>query len=593
MWTELWLILKTWRRVWNSVHSSDRLALMFAVLLMPVTGILSNLPAILLGRLVDKTLHSPPDQAFVSVLPFLLGITGALVVREVLSVARKYVVENACTLLHKAKTLQLISHLLRLDFGCFRAEERVGGIKGRMYRSIEGFIRLIKLGFLDLLPAAVTASCALVVVFLRNPALAGVMALVVPFGAAIVLLQIKTQKGIRIALLRVKEEIDGRVVELLGGIEYIRSANTEDLESGKVDASCEHLRSKEIQHHLWMAIYDAAKYLNEAMFLIAVLCLTICLVYQGRASAGDILAYSVLFAAVVNPLKEVHRILDEAHESCLCVNDLFELLDKPEDPSYVTPPAPPPGNSESKPQIEVQDVLYFYPGQGGAAPSLNHVSFQIHRGETVGIVGMSGSGKTTLMKALLRLIHPSSGSIRINGRELAQMSRSDIAQQIGYVSQTPFLFCGTVEENISYGCGAVTHAQVEEAARKAQIHHEIIHMPGQYQAMVSERGGNLSGGQRQRIAIARIILKNPSIMILDEATSALDNLNEKAVQAAMIEATKGRTLIIVAHRLTTIAGADHLLVMRDGHIVEKGAPDELLQQDGFFTALNTSSVDLV
>jgi ATP-binding cassette, subfamily B, bacterial len=586
MWTELRWIISLTRQVWNSLTRVNRLGLMSAMLLMPIAGFLTNVPAVLLGRLVDKMLHGG-SRDVMAAAPFVGWIAVALLFREALTILRKYLVENTGTRVYKSKTVQVMTHLLRLDLHAFGPEQRVGGVQGRMQRSLEGFVKLIKLSFLDLLPAVVTAICALAVVALRNPALMALMAAVIPIGLTIALLQIKAQKGIRIDLLRAKEEIDGRVVELLGGIEYIRAADTESIEVRKVGLASEKLRLREIQHHVWMSVYDAFKALNEGFFHILVLFTTIYLAYNGRASAGDVLAFSVLFTAVVNPLREVHRILDEAHESGLRATDLFELLKKPEDASYlVCHSAGRRRDEEEHPHLELKDVVYRYPGGGVGPGALSHVSLQIRVGETVGVVGPSGSGKSTLIKSLLRLLHPDSGAIYVDGRRLDEMSRAEIAQEFGYVSQTPFLFAGTIEENIAYGCGPATHEDIVVAAKQAQIHDEILRMPGQYAAVVSERGANLSGGQRQRIAIARVLLKNPRIFILDEATSALDNLNEKAVQAALAQAMIGRTMIIVAHRLSTLVGADRILVFQNGRIVEAGTFDELLEQGGAFAELN-------
>ena len=334
MWNELRWIARAVHQVWNHLPRRDRVGLIVALFLMPVGGFLTNAPAILLGRLVDKMLRGLATNISTTA-PFIAWIAVAIIIREALAILRKYLVENTSTHVQKSKTVQVVEHLLRLDLHSFGPEQRVGSVQGRMHRSIEGFVKVIKLSFLDLLPASVTAICALAVVASRNRPLTALMAAVIPAGLIIALLQVKTQKGIRIYLLRAKEEIDGRVVELLGGLEYIRAANTELIEIQKIEFACEKLRQREIQHHVWMSVYDALKYLNEGLFHILVLCMTIYLAYHGRTSAGDILAFSILFAAVVNPLREVHRILDEAHESGLRVNDLFELLHKPEDVSFL------------------------------------------------------------------------------------------------------------------------------------------------------------------------------------------------------------------------------------------------------------------
>jgi ATP-binding cassette subfamily B protein len=222
---------------------------------------------------------------------------------------------------------------------------------------------------------------------------------------------------------------------------------------------------------------------------------------------------------------------------------------------------------------------------GQTKRALDDVSLTIWPGETVGVAGRSGCGKTTWLKVLMRLVHPAGGGVKINGIPLESVSREAIGELIGYVGQSPFVFSGTVAENIAYGKPDATRADVVRAAQMACIHDEIEGLPGGYDAPVAERGQNLSGGQRQRIALARVFLKNPPILVLDEATSALDNINERKVQEAIDAARADRTVIMVAHRLTTMSDADRIFVFDGGRIVETGTFDELLSRGGAFTEL--------
>jgi ATP-binding cassette subfamily B protein len=201
------------------------------------------------------------------------------------------------------------------------------------------------------------------------------------------------------------------------------------------------------------------------------------------------------------------------------------------------------------------------------------------------VAGRSGSGKSTWIKCLLRLTHPVGGTMMLGGVPLDAVSRDDLARLIGYVGQTPFIFSGTIAENIAYGNNGVAREDVRRAAELANLHDEILAMPGGYDAEVAERGQNLSGGQRQRLAIARILLKNAPILVLDEATSALDTQTEQAVQDAIDAASKGRTTITIAHRLSTIRDADEIIVLDHGEIAERGTHAELLARGGHYAAL--------
>ena len=213
----------------------------------------------------------------------------------------------------------------------------------------------------------------------------------------------------------------------------------------------------------------------------------------------------------------------------------------------------------------------------------------INHGEKIGVAGQSGCGKTTWLRTLLRLVHASGGDAIFGGVPLACVRRNDIGKLIGYVGQNPFIFAGSIAENIAYGSAKATDAEIRLAAELACLHDDIIAMPGEYRAKVAERGQNLSGGQKQRIALARVFLKNPPILILDEATSALDNISEQHVQQAIYAASAERTVILVAHRLTTLRQTDRILVFDDGRLVETGAYTELVENGGVFAELVRSA----
>jgi ATP-binding cassette subfamily B protein len=380
--------------------------------------------------------------------------------------------------------------------------------------------------------------------------------------------------------------MDGTLVEQLGGIEYVRAANTHKEEASKLEAVAERVRSQELRHHVAMSFYDLGKALNEGLFFILVVIGAIALATSGRMQSGDIITFAMLFGSVLVPLREVHRIIDEAHESSLRVGDLINMMAEPVDESF----APGAGRvlpilSTGVPVIEVRDLYAHYGDSHNGRQALAGLSMCIRHGETIGIAGRSGSGKTTLIKLLLRLSHPTAGSLLIGGVPIGEVSRESIAALVGYVGQVPYAFAGTIAQNISYGCANATMDQIRSAARLACLNEDIERMPGGYESMVAERGGNLSGGQLQRLALARVFIRNPPILILDEATSALDNISERLVQSAVAAARVDRTVLMVAHRLSTLADADRIVVLDEGRIVETGTSDELLQLNGSFARL--------
>jgi ATP-binding cassette subfamily B protein len=413
--------------------------------------------------------------------------------------------------------------------------------------------------------------------------MASVMILVIPTGLFIIIKQLSSQKGLRVAFLRKQETIDGAVVEMLGGLETVRVANTTDQEVGKIEKVAEELRKKEIKHHIAMALFDSVKYLNEGFFYILVISLSILFSAQGIISRGDILVYSILFLSITGPLREIHRILDEAHESSIRVNDLYELLGEPIDESFqTTVENKKPSASGKNNVVQINKLSFSYSGK--TIKVLDNISLAIKSGEKIGIAGASGCGKTTLMKILLRLVHDYSGDFYLFGKDLKSITRAEIAEKIAYVPQKNYIFSGTIKENIVYGCFRtnVSEEEIISAAKKAHIYKEIIDSLGGLSGRVGENGNNLSGGQKQRLAIARLILKSPELFIFDEATSALDNTNETLIQKNIEEIFKDKTMITIAHRLTTLKNADRIFVFDKGEIVQEGDFSSLAKTKGLF-----------
>lgn len=570
-------ILNGFRRTLRLMEKPEKTALVFASILMLITGVLTNLPAVILGRLVDKLVGAENFDLSIAI-PFIALIIGIILVREALTIVRKYFVENVATQTDKKQTVKVIEHLLKTDIANIN-QQQIGSLHGRIFRSIQGMIKIIKLGFLDFFPVFFSGLAAIAIALTQKPLLASVMVLVIPVGLFIIVWQVSSQKGIRVALLRGKEKIDGAVVEMLGGIETVRALNTENQEVAKVEEVAEAMRKKEIRHHIFMALFDSGKYLNEAFFYVLVISLSIFLAAKGIITKGDILVYSILFMSITGPLREIHRILDEAHESSIRVNDLYDLLNQPRDISFQAQ-GKERFDSNNIDAIEISKLSFKYEN----SPVLQDINFVIKNGEKIGIAGASGCGKSTLIKILLRLVHSYSGKVEIFGKNLDTVSREEIADCIAYVPQKTHIFSGSIRDNIVYGCERenIGDEEVVRAAKLANLYEEIKNSLGGLPGRVAENGNNLSGGQKQRLAIARLILKSPELLILDEATSALDNTNETKIQKNIEQLFKDKTTITIAHRLTTLKNSDRILVFEKGKIVQQGKYDELANQKGLF-----------
>jgi ATP-binding cassette subfamily B protein len=591
---ELRLIASRAGEAWRLISWRHRWALGSAGLLMALTSACNTAVPLALGQLIDHVTPIIADGGDPSAgaIPLYLGaIAAAYVLREAFNLLRRRWVESACTQIDRDMTVRVISHLLQAELTQL-SREKTGALQTRVSRSVDGLVQFVRLGFLLFLPAVVTGLFALVATLYHQPLLALIMAGVIPLSVLLTLWQLVSQKGVRLELMRTREEIDGTLAEQLAGIDYVRAADTHQHEVGRVAGSAERRRSTELRHHFQMSLFGAAKALNEGLFHILVLGFGVWLAVNGHISVGEILTFSVLFLNVMTPLAEIHRVIDEGHERSLQVGDLLQLLAKPSDPSFATAPGAAPRLEPGAPVLELHDLgLEYSTVDGQQKRALDGVSLEIRHGETVGIAGRSGCGKSSWLKVVLRLAHPNAGSGRLGGVNLQDVSRQTIGELVGYVGQSPFIFAGTIAENIAYGCNGVAREQIEEAARRADLHYEILELPGGYDSLVTERGQNLSGGQRQRLALARVLLKNPPIMILDEGTSALDTISERHVQRALEETRGDRTIILVAHRLSTLRDADRIFVFDEGRVVEVGSYDELAQRGGVFSALVQSAAE--
>lgn len=573
------------RKIWKSIFAllprKQKSGFFLILLILAVSAVLSQLTPLAIGYLTDHVLAGQ-NASFASVAPILVAILVVNIVNELIKVARRLIVEDTATQAEKTARQRAALSLLMAPLSYFRAH-MTGNIHGRLNRSLEGTVKLIKLMFMDFAPAVTTGLAAVVTIFTQLPvSVACLVVLVIPVGTFIVLRQIGTQKGIRVELMDTKADMDGAMVELLGGIETIRALDSAQTEGARIEARSEQLRKKEMRHHRAMAFYDCLKFVNEAFFSVLVIGLSVLLASRGAITVGTVLTAYLCFTQLTGPLRELHRILDEFSECVVLANDYFQLSDLPLDFSYQDEGASkaqtPRDNS-----VTLKDVRFAYPEKPDQL-ILNDIVLAIPPGKFIGIAGPSGCGKSSLIKVIDKL-EEAQGEVLLGGVPLDSLSRTVLAENVALVPQTPFLIADTVYHNICYGMKReVSPKEVREAARKANIAADIEQLEGGYQFVLAEGGTNLSGGQRQRIALARIFLKKPRILILDEATSALDNTSEKRIQAE-IEKMKeecGTTVLSIAHRLSTLQNCDEIIVMDKGCIVQRGTYRELESAPGLF-----------
>lgn len=568
-----------WKKLFEILPKKQKAGFFLILLILVISAGLNQVTPLAVGYLTDFVLNQQ-DITFSAVVPILLVILLVNVVNEVIKVLRRLIVEDTATQAEKNARQKATTSLLLAPLSYFRSH-MTGNIHGRLNRSLEGTVKLMKLVFMDFAPAVTTGLAAIVTIFLQLPFLvACLVILVIPIGTILVFRQISTQKGIRLELLDTKADMDGTIVELLGGIETIRALDSAQAEGQRIETRSEQLRKKEMRHHKAMAFYDCLKFVNEAVFSVLVIGISVFLASKQIISVGAVLTAYLCFTQLTGPLRELHRILDEFSECVILAQDYFQMVDIPRDFSYA------PALSEVVPSgndIDIRKVSFAYP-EKPQERILTEVSLQVASGKFIGIAGPSGCGKSTLIK-LVDKLEQAQGDVYLGSAELGGLSRRALAEVVALVPQTPFLIADTVYRNICYGMTReVSLEEVKEAARKASIAADIEKLPGGYQFILSEGGTNLSSGQRQRIALARIFLRKPRILILDEATSALDNTSEKHIQAE-IEKMKdecGTTILSIAHRLTTLRNCDEIIVMDHGEIVQRGTYAQLESTPGLF-----------
>ncbi len=571
------------KRIYQMLNRRQKINFVIIIIIMIISAILSQLLPLSIGKLTDDILKQS-NLSFIKVIPFLLFILVVTVVNEIIKVIRRILVEDTCTRCEKKARSEAINSLLHAPFSYFK-ENMTGNIHGKLNRSLEGTIKLLKLMFMDFAPAIFSGIAAIIVIFSKLPVFLSIlMLLVVPIGIIIVFRQIYTQKGIRVELLEEKSAMDGTMVELINGIEVIRVTDSAENEVNRFTDKSEYLRQKEMKHHKAMAFYDCLKFINEAVFTVLIIGTSAYLASENVISIGTVLTAYLCFTQLTTPLRELHRIFDELSESTILAKEYFNIIDLERDFSYES------NENKSKKKrnnseffIKIKNVDFRY--KNNDKKVISNLNLDIDKEKFIGIVGPSGCGKTSLIKLLTKLEENTSGEIIIDGQNLKDLSRHDIADMMALVPQNPFIIAGTIRDNICYGVNEkVSDEEIELAAHKAYIDDFIKSLPNGYDTLVSEGGKNLSGGQKQRIAIARVFLRKPQILILDEATSALDNTSEKYIQKQIeLLQKENKTLVIsIAHRLTTLKNCDYVLVFDKGEIVQRGKFDELRETPGIF-----------
>ena len=380
-------------------------------------------------------------------------------------------------------------------------------------------------------------------------------------------------------------EMNAELESSIAGIRVSRAFTGEAHESHRFERANQTFRqSREYGYRAMGEYYTLLYFLTDILYW-ATLTGAAFFTYSGAITAGMLVQYILYVTLFMNSTRRLVDFAEMYEMGMTGFARFLEIMDCDSEREVPGAPALPPVKGD----IRFRDVSFAYAGDEEERKAvLRHLDLTVEAGQKVAIVGPSGSGKTTLCHLIPRFYDTTAGQILVDGADITQVDLSSLRRQVGIVQQDVFLFPGSFRENIAYGDFDTTPEQIEEAAKRANIHDFILAQPQGYDTLVGERGVRLSGGQKQRIAIARVFLKNPAILILDEATSALDNATELMIQQALDELCRGRTTLIVAHRLSTIQGADKIVVLTEEGIQEEGSHRELLERDGLYARLYNS-----
>ncbi|WP_288403485.1 ABC transporter ATP-binding protein [uncultured Deinococcus sp.] len=471
------------------------------------------------------------------------------------------------------------AHLQTLPFSYFD-NVKTGQLVGRLTKDLEEIGEVAHHGPEDLFIAVMTLLGAFALMFTVHPGLAVLTAVIVP-----VVLWVTTRYGNRMTAnwRRLYDSVGNfnvRIEENVGGIRVVQAFANEAHERELFARDNARYRSTKLEAYRIMAASTSLSYLSMRLTQMIVMVAGAYFVLRGGLSAGGFVGFLLLVNVFFRPIEKINSVIETYPKGVAGFRRYLDFLDTAPDirdrPGARVAPA-------LRGDIRFQDVSFGY---GVGREVLSHVSLDIRPGETVAFVGPSGAGKTTLCSLLPRFYEVTGGRVTVDGQDIRDLTLASLRGQIGTVQQDVFLFGGTLRENIAYGRLGAGDAEILEAARRARLEEVIELLPQGLDTLIGERGVKLSGGQKQRLAIARMFLKNPPILILDEATSALDTATERAIQASLTELARGRTTLVIAHRLATIQNADRIVVVDESGIAEQGTHAELLARGGRYHQLH-------
>ncbi|MFC3339881.1 ABC transporter ATP-binding protein [Paracandidimonas soli] len=570
-----WTLLRLWR-----FARPYRWQLFIGFVLTLASTAATLVPPYLTMPLMDNVLipfqnGKPIDWPLVGM--YLGGLLGAALLAWVLGWLRTYILALVSERIGRDLRTHTYDHLLGLSLEYFGGK-RTGDLMARLGNETDRINIFLSLDLLNFATDVLMIAMTSVILFSINPWLALVTLLPLPIIAWLIhLVRERLRTGFE-KIDRVWAEVTNVLADTIPGIRVVKAFAQEKREAERFRAANEHnLAMNDKLNRTWSLFTPTVTLLTE-IGLLVVWVFGIWQIARGDSSVGVLTAFLAYIGRFYTRLDSMSRIVSATQRAASSTKRIFDILDHV---SSVPEPANPVHLDKVVGRIELKRAGFRY----GTRAVAKDVDLSIRPGEMIGLVGHSGSGKSTLVNLICRFYDVTEGQVLIDGIDVRSVPVAEFRRHIGLVLQEPFLFFGTIAENIAYGKPEATRAEIVAAARAAHAHEFILRLPHGYDSLVGERGQGLSGGERQRISIARALLIDPRILILDEATSAVDTETEKEIQKALDNLVQGRTTIAIAHRLSTLRKADRLVVMDRGRIVEIGDHDRLMAAEGHYHKL--------
>lgn len=567
--------MKSLLRVLHYLRPYRRLALLTLLAAACATA-MELLPPWLVKVVIDDVIQGKR----MGLLPWVLGGLVASYALKTTFASLRIRLNNRLeqTVVHDLRS-HIFSALQRLSISYFE-DRSTGEIMSRVTNDTEHVERI----FIDGLEGALTACLTLIgitsMLFLLNWKLALLSLLPIPLLMVSASWFTKTVHGYYHHIRKGSGELSSYLQDALSGIRETMGFSKQGYEQQRFDRLSRAYSDSNLKAMYLWSIYSPGMMFLGSLGTVLILWYGAGEVQQGRLTLGELVLFLSYLALFYVPINQIHSVNHMLQHALAASERVFEVLDTVPDvydrPGVVTP------DVRVRGEVKFEQVTFHYRPEVSV---LKGLTVSVRPGERVALVGPSGAGKSTLVKLLMRFYDVTGGAILIDGNDLRDLPLRYVRDHIGFVQQEPFLFNGSVRDNILYGDLAATEQQLEQAARAARAHEFIMDLPEAYDTWIGERGIKLSVGQKQRVSIARVLLKDPPIVVFDEATSNIDTETEVKIREALNELTKGRTTIIIAHRLSTLHDAHRILVMDGGRLVEEGRHDELLGRGGLYAAL--------